>query len=104
METIFMNTVNNNTNEPHKFVFNSPQRLYLRNSNKHVTLQNISIYYTWKNIRQQYKFNKLKIIAPTWNDNFELPDGSYSVLHIDQLIKCYQKKPEALPTNATIHI
>ena len=79
METIFMNTENCKTNEPQKFVLNLSQRLDLRSSNKHVALQNLSIYYTWKNIRQQYKNNKLEIIAPTGNDVIELPDGFYSV-------------------------
>ena len=54
METIFMNTESSKTNEPHKFVHNLSRRLYLRSSNKHVALQNFSIYYTWKNIRKQY--------------------------------------------------
>ena len=79
METIFMNTEISKTNKLHKFVLNLSQRLYLRSSNKHAALQNLSIYYTWKNIKKQYKNNKLKIIAPAWNDEFELPDGSYSV-------------------------
>ena len=70
METIFMNTENIKTNEPHKFVLNLSQRLDLRSSNKHVTLQNLLIYYTLKNVRKQYKHNKLRIIAPTWNDEF----------------------------------
>ena len=65
MEKIFMNTENRKTNETHKFVFNLSLRLDLRTSNKHVVLQNLSIYYTWKNIRKQYKNNKPKIIAPT---------------------------------------
>ena len=65
METIFMNTKNSKTNEPQKFALNLSQRLDLRSLNKRFTLQNLSIYYTWKNIRQQYKNNKLKIIAPT---------------------------------------
>ena len=60
METIFMSTQNSKTNEPHKFVLNLSQRLDLRVSNKHVALQNLSIYYMWKNIRKQYKSNKLK--------------------------------------------
>ena len=46
METIFMNTENSKTNEPHKFVFDLSQRLDFRSSNKHVALQNLSIYYT----------------------------------------------------------
>ena len=82
METIFMNTEKIKTNEPHKFFLNLSQRLNLRSSYKHVALQNIPIYYTGKNIRKQYKNNKLKIIAPTWNDDPELPDGSHSVSDI----------------------
>ena len=74
-----MNTENSKTNEPHKFVFDLSQRLDLSSSNKHFAFQNSSIYYTWKNIRKQYKNNELKIIAPTWTDEFELPDGFYSV-------------------------
>ena len=54
METIFMNTGNSKTSKPHKFVLNLLQRLDLTTSNKHVALQNLSICYTWKNIRQQY--------------------------------------------------
>ena len=68
MQTTFMNTENSKTNEPHKFVINLSQRLDLKSSNQHVVLQNLSIYYTWENIRNQYKNNKLKIIAPTWNN------------------------------------
>ena len=64
METIFMNMENSETNEPHKIVLNLSQRLDLRSSNKNVALQNLSVYYTWKNIRKHYKNNKLKIIAP----------------------------------------
>ena len=61
METIFINTENSTINGPHKFVLNLSERLDLRSSNKHVALQNLSIYYTWKNIRKQYKNYKLKI-------------------------------------------
>ena len=63
METIFIKTENNKTNEPQKFVLNVSQRLPLRIPNKQVALQNLSIYYTWKNIRKQYKNNKSIIIA-----------------------------------------
>ena len=87
METIFINTKNSKTNGPHIFVLNLSQRLDLRSSNKHVALQNLSIYYTWKNIRKQCKNNKLKIMAPTWNDEFELTDGFYSVSDIQDYIE-----------------
>ena len=60
METMFINTENSKTNKPHKFVLNLSQRFNLISSNKHVALQNLSIYYTWENLRKQYKSNKLK--------------------------------------------
>ena len=74
-----MNTENSKTNKQHKFVLKLSQRLDLKSSNKHVFLEKVSIYLTWKSIRQQDKNNKLKIIAPMWNDEFELLDGSYSM-------------------------
>ena len=100
METIFMITKNCKTNEAHKFILNLSQRLDLRSSDKHVSLQNLSIYYTWKNSikRKQYKINKLKIIAPTWNSEFELPNGSYSVSDIQDFTKYIIKKRETSTT------
>ena len=95
METIFMNTENSKTNEPHKFVLNLSQRLNLKSSAKHVGLQNLSIYYTWKNITKQHKNNKLKIIAP---------DCSYSVSDIQDYIEYIIKEHETLTTIPPIHI
>ena len=82
MEMISMNTENSKTNESCKLILNLSQRLDLRSSSKHVALQKLSVYYTLKTVRRQYKINKLKIIAPTWNDEFEFTDGSYSVSDI----------------------
>ena len=104
METIFMNTKNSNMSESHKFVLNLSQRLDLISLNKHVAFHNLSIYYTRKNIRKQYMNNKLKIIAPTWNDEFELPDGSYSVSDTQDYIAFITKKHEILTTNPSIHV
>ena len=87
METIFMNTKNSKTNEPHKFALPLSQRLGLNILGGDVALQNLPIHHTQKNIRKHYKTNKLKIIAPTWNDESELPDGSYSVSDIQDFIK-----------------
>ena len=94
MKIIFMNMENSKTNEPHKFVLNLSQRLDLRTSDKHIAPQRFikSVYYTWKNIRKQYKNNKLKIIAPTWNDEFELTDGSYSVTNNQEYISLKSMK------------
>ena len=65
--------------------------------NKHVALQNLPIYYTCNNIRQQYKNNKLKIIAPTWNYEFELSDGSYSMSDIQDYIERIIKNMKNCP-------
>ena len=65
MESILINTKNSKTSEPHKYVLKFSQISDLKKSNKNFALQNVSIHYTWKNIRQLYKNIKLKIIAPT---------------------------------------
>ena len=103
METIFMNMEKSKINEPHKFFLNLSQRLDLKSSNKHVALQNLSIYYTWKDIRKQHK-NKRKIIAPKWNDEFELPDVSYSVSDIQDYIEYIIKKHETLTKIPAVHV
>ena len=68
------------------------------------TLQNVCIYYTFKNIRKQYKTNKPKIIALTWNNDFELPDGSYYVSDTQDYIECIIKDHETLTTVPPIHL
>ena len=82
MKAIFMNTENSKTNEPHMLKLDLTDKLNLKHPNKNMTLANLSIYYTWKNIKSEYKSNKFKISAPTWNDTFDLPDGSYSISDI----------------------
>ena len=74
-----MNTENSGTNEPHRFKLDLTDKLNLKNPNKNMALANLSIYYTWKNIKSEYNNNKFKISAPTWNDDFDLPDSSYSI-------------------------
>ena len=72
-----MNTLNSKTNESNKFLDQLTDKLNFKNPNKNMALANLSIYYTWKNIKSEYNNNKFKIAAPTWNDTFDLPDGSY---------------------------
>ena len=79
MEFFFMNTKNSKTNESHRFIYNLMDKLDLKNPNKNVALANLSIYYTWKNVKSIYKNNKFKTSAPTWNETFDLPDGSYNI-------------------------
>ena len=54
--------------------------------------QILSIYFTWKNVKKLYKNNKLEISSQTWNDNFELPDESYSVSDMQDYFECILKK------------
>ena len=82
MDTTFMNSKNSKTTDPHRLLLNLADKIKLKRSDKYVGLSNLSIYYTWKNIKNSYKNNKFKISAPTWNEEFELPDGSYSVSDI----------------------
>ena len=65
---------------------------------------NLSIYYTWKNIKSAYNNNKFKISAPTWNDEFDLPDGSYSISDIQDYFEFIIKKHETLAENPPIQI
>ena len=51
-------------------------KLNLKNPQKTMAVANLSIYCTWKNIRPEYNNNKFKISAPTWNETFDLTDGS----------------------------
>ena len=77
-----MNTENSKTNESHKFKFYLTDKLNLKNPNKNIALANLSIYYTWKNIKSKCNDNIFKISALTWNDTFDLPDSSYSIADI----------------------
>ena len=82
METIFIDIENCETNEPHRFRLTLADKCNLRDPNKNMALVYLSIYYTWKNIKSAYKNNKFTISAPTWNDEFDLSDGLYSVSDI----------------------
>ena len=63
METFFLNTKNSKTNESHRFEYDLIDKLDLKNPNKNMALANLSIYYTWKNVKSNYKNNKFKISA-----------------------------------------
>ena len=94
METIFMNTENSKTNEPHRFRLSQADKLNLKDSSKNMVLANLSIYYTRKNIKSAYNNNKFKTFAPTWNDEFDLPDGSCSVADIQDYFEFIIKKKQ----------
>ena len=104
METIFMNTENSKTSEPHRFKLNSADKLNFKNPDKNMALADLSIYYTWKNIKSEHKNNKFKILAPTWNNTFDLPDASYSIEDIQDYFEFIIKKHETLTENLSIQI
>ena len=87
-----MNSENSKTSEPHILKLKLTDKLDLRIGEKVIALSNLSIYYTWKNIKSSYNTNKFKISAPTWNEEFKLPDGSYSVSDIQDYFEYIMKK------------
>ena len=104
MNTIFMNSENSRTSEYHVLVFKHTDKLDLRRGQKTVTLSNLSIYYTWKNIKNLYNNNKFKISAPTCNEEFELPNGSYSISDIQDYFEYILKKHSKNVDNPSIKI
>ena len=98
-----MSTENRKTNEPHRFRLTA-DTLSLKGPNKNVALANLSIYYTWKNIKSAYNNNKFKISAPTWNDEFDLLDGSYSISDIQEYFEYTIKRHETIADNLLVQI
>ena len=99
-----MNAENSKTNELHRFKLDLTDKLNLKNPNKKMALANLSIYYTWKNIKSTYNNNKFKLSAPTWNETFDLTDGSYSFADIQDYFKFIIKKHETLTENSPVQI
>ena len=99
-----MNSENSRTFEYHVIVLKLADKLDLRRGQKSVALSNLSIYYTWKNIKNSYKNNKFKVSAPTWSDEFELPDESYSISDIQDYFEYILKKHSENVDNPSIKI
>ena len=68
----------------------------LRRKYKYTAFSNLSIYYTWEDIKMSDNNNKFKISATAWNEESELPDGSYSISdtqhHFEYILKKYGEK------------
>ena len=97
-----MNTENSKTSETHRFKLDLTYKLNLKNPNKNMALDNLCIHYTWKNIKSEYNNNKFKISVLTWNDTFDLPDGSYSIADIQNYFEFIIKKHETLTENPPV--
>ena len=104
MDTIFINSENSKTSEYHILVLKLIDKLDLRRGQKTVALSNLIIYYTWKNVKSSYNNNKFKISPPTWSEEFELPDGSYSISDIQDYFEYIFKKHSESVDNPSIRI
>ena len=94
-----MNSKNSGTTDTHRLLLNITNKINLKRSDKYIAISNLSIYYTWKNIKKSYKNNKFKISTQRWNEEFELPDGSYSISDIQDHFKYILKRIEKRLTN-----
>ena len=92
MDTIFMNSENSKTSGPHILKLKLTDKLHLRLDKKVSALSKLSIYHTWNDIKSSYNNNNFNISAPTWNEEFTLPDGSYSVSDIQDYFEYILKK------------
>ena len=99
-----MNSENSRTSEYHVLVLKRADYLDLRRGQKSVDLSNLSIYYTRKNVKSSYKNNSFKISAPTWSEEFKLPNGSYSISDIQDYFEYILKKHNESVANPSIKI
>ena len=104
MDTIYINSENRKTSGSHRSLLNLLDKINLKGGNKYVALSNHSISYTWKNIKKSYKNIKFKISALKWDEEFELADGSCSVLGISDYFEYIIKKHETVTNYPPITI
>ena len=104
MDTISINSENSKIPKPYVLVLKLTNKLDLRMGKKVITLSNLSFYYTWKNIKSSYNNNEIKISTPTWNDEFELPDGLYSISDIQYYFEFILKSHHKNINNPSIRI
>ena len=99
-----MNRENSKTSEAHRFKLNLTEKLNLKDPEKNIILAVLSIFYNYKNIKSGYNNNKSKFSPPTLNDTFDFPDGSYSILDIQDYFEFIIKKHETLTGNPPVQI
>ena len=104
MGTIFMSSENSKTSEYHVLILKLTDKLDLKRGQKSVALSNLSIYYTWRNVKNTYNNNSFKISAPTWSEQFKLPDGSYSISDTQDYFEYILKKQSENVDNPSIKI
>ena len=102
-----MNSVNSKTSKQNVLILKLTNKLDLRIGEKVIALSNLSIYYTWKNIKSSYNNNKFKISSITWDEEFELPDGSYSVSdfhdYFEYILEKHKEDIDKPPVRIYVH-
>ena len=99
-----MNSRNSKTSKSHVLILNLIDKTDLRRGEKSIVFSNLSRYYTWKNIKTLYNNNKFRISAPTRNDEFELPNGSYLLLDIQDNFEYILRKHGEVIDNPSVRI
>ena len=94
--------INSGTSDPQRLLLNLKDKTNLKKGDKYVALSNLSIDYIWENTKKSYKNNKFKILSPTWNEEFELSDRSYSVSDIQHYFEYILKKHGEKTDNPSI--
>ena len=97
-----MNSEDSKTSDPQRLLLNLSGKINLKRRDKYVALSNLSIYYTWEDLKKSYKNSKFKISASTWNEEFEPLDGSYSVSDIQDYFECILTNYETVTDNPSI--
>ena len=104
MDTIYMNSKHSKISNPHRLLLNLTDKIDLRRKTN-ILLYHLSIYYTLKNIKKSYRYNKFKILAATWSEEYDIPDGSYSIAYIqdyfEYLLKNMEKRILIFPLEYT---
>ena len=104
MDTIFMNSENSRTSEYHVLVLKLTDKLGVKRGQKSVDLSNLSIYCAWNNVKSSYNNNKFKVSAPTWSEEFKLPNGSSLISDIQDYFEYILKKHSENVNNPSIRI
>ena len=102
MDAIFMNSENSKRSDSHRHLLNLSDKINLKRSNKYVALSNLKQLLYMEKYKKSYKNNKFEISAPTWNEEFELPDWSYSVSDVQPYFECIIKRHETVTDNPSI--
>ena len=97
-----MNSENSKTSKTYILIIEVTDKLDLRRGEESIALSNLSICY--QNIKSSYNSNKFKILVPTWNDKFLLPNESYSILNMQDYFEYILQKNNENIDNLSIRI